>query len=146
MIACLVAHDWQGFAQLFADDFRMSDRRRVVQLELDRDRYVAFTREVADGRTVRGDSELLATRGERLALTRSTFEFTDADVGPSEIAFLILTEVDARGRIVAYVRFDLDDLDAAYAELDARWAGRRGGEDHGGGRVGAALPAGVRAA
>jgi len=49
------------------------------------------------------------------------YEFSDADVGPSEIAFVILTEVDARGRIVAQVRWDLEDLEAAYAELDARW-------------------------
>lgn len=120
VIAAIVAHDWQRFRQLFADDFRMSDRRRVVQLELDREQYVAFTREVADGRTVRAASELLATRGERLALTRPVYEFSDADVGPSEIAFLILTEVDARGRIVANVRWDVEELDAAYAELDAR--------------------------
>ncbi len=121
VIACMVAHDWQRFEQLFAQDFRMSDRRRVVQLELDRDQYVVFTREVANGRTLRGDSQVLATRGDRLALNRSTFVFMDTDVGPSEIAFLILTEVDARGRIVAYVRWDLGDLDAACAELDARW-------------------------
>ena len=121
VIACMVAHDWQRFEQLFAQNFRMSDRRRVVQLELDRDQYVAFTREVANGRSLRGDSQVLATRGDRLALNRSTFVFMDTDVGPSEIAFLILTEVDARGRIVAYVRWDLDDLDAACAELDARW-------------------------
>ncbi|MBI3781909.1 MAG: nuclear transport factor 2 family protein [Deltaproteobacteria bacterium] len=121
VIDSMVAHDWRSFEQLFAENFRMSDRRRVVQLELDRDRYVAFTREVADGRTLRGDSQVLATRGDQLALNRSTFEFMDADVGPSEIAFLILTQVDHRGRIVAFVRWDLDDLDAAYAELDARW-------------------------
>lgn len=124
--ACMNAHDWQGFAQFFADDFHLSDRRRVVQLELDRDRYVAFTREVADGRAVRGASTPLATRGERLALARSTFHFADADVGPSEIAFLNLTEVDARGRIVAYVRWDLEDLDAAHAELDRRYAAGEG--------------------
>ncbi len=126
VIAAMIAHDWQRFAQLFAGDFRCSDRRRVVQLELDRDQYIAFTREVADGRTIRAESELLATRGDRLALTRPTYEFSDADVGPSEIAFLILTEVDARGRIAAYVRWDIDDLDAAYAELDARFEAGEG--------------------
>ena len=126
MIAAIVAHDWQRFAQLFADDFRMSDRRRVVQLELDRDQYVAFTREVATWGTGRAESELLATRGERLALNRLVYEFSGADVGPSEIAFLILTEVDDRGRIVAYVRWDVEDLDAAYAELDARYEAGEG--------------------
>ncbi len=128
VIAALIGHDWRRFAELLAEDFRISDRRRVVQLELDRDQYIAFTREVADGRTIRATSELLATRGERLALTRPVYEFSDADVGPSEIAFLILTEVDVRGRIVAYVRWDLDDLDAAYAELDARYEAAEGAE------------------
>jgi len=104
----------------------MSDQRHVVQLELDREQYVAFTREVADGRTVRNRWEMVATRGDRLAVTRSFYEFADADVGPSEIAFLILMEVNERGRIVANVRWDLDDLDAAHAELDARWAAGEG--------------------
>ncbi|MEO8602346.1 MAG: nuclear transport factor 2 family protein [bacterium] len=122
VIASLVAHDWQRFEQLFAEDFHLSDRRHVVQLELDRGQYVAFTREVADGRTVRGESTLIATRGERLALTHSSFVFADTDVGPSEIAFLIIQEVDERRRIAAYVRFDPDDLAAAYAELDRRYA------------------------
>src|SRR6185295_13453073 len=108
VIAAMIAHDWQAFARLFADGFRCSDRRRVVQLELDREQYLAFTREVADGRTIRATSEVVATRGERLAITRSVFEFADADVGPSEISFLILTEVDERGRIAAYVRWDLE--------------------------------------
>ncbi len=122
VIAHMVTHDWSGFEQLFAETFRMSDRRRVVQLELDRDQYVAFTREIADGRALRARSEIVATRGERLALTRSTFELTDGDVGPSEVAFLLLTQVDERGGIVAYVRWDVEDLVPAYAELDARWA------------------------
>src|SRR6185369_3595985 len=107
--AAIIAHDWERFAELFAGGFRMSDRRRVVQLELDRDQYVAFTREVADGRAGRAESELLATRGERLALTRLVYEFSGADVGPSEIPFLLLCEVDVRGRIVAYVRWDVED-------------------------------------
>jgi hypothetical protein len=122
VIARMVAHDWPGFEQLFAEGFRMSDRRRMVQLELDRDQYVAFTREIAGGRAIRACSEIVATRGERLSLARSTFEFTDGDVGPSEVAFLILTQVDDRGRIDVYVRWDLEDLASAYAELDTRWA------------------------
>ena len=65
--------------------------------------------------------------GQTLALNRSRFEFADADVGPSEISFLILTEVDDRDRIVAYVRFDLEDEDAAWAELDRRFDASEGG-------------------
>src|SRR5262249_1835533 len=34
----------------------------------------------------------------------------------------LLVEVDTRGRMIRNVRWDVEDLDAAYAELDARWA------------------------
>ena len=54
VIAALVAHEWAAFEALFAESFRCFDRRRVVQLEFDRAGYVAFTREVADGRSIRG--------------------------------------------------------------------------------------------
>ena len=67
--------------------------------------------------------ELLATRGERLSLHRHEFEGTVPD-GGGPLALdphLALHEVDADGRIVAIVLFDLEDLDAAYAELDARF-------------------------
>jgi class 3 adenylate cyclase/ketosteroid isomerase-like protein/tetratricopeptide (TPR) repeat protein len=121
VIQCLIGHDWEGFRQLFADDFRMSDRRRVVQLELDREQYVAFTREIAAGRMVRNHWELVATRGDRLAVIRSFYEFADTTVGPSEVVFLLLMEIDAHGRIVANVRWDPDDVAAAHAEIDLRY-------------------------
>jgi len=118
---CLMAHDEEGLARLFAEGFHYSDRRRLVQLELDLEQFLAFTRELRAGRAVRIDSRVLATRGERLALGRSTAEVTDADVGLSEILSFIVFEVDERGRFIWWVRFDPEDLAAAYAELDARW-------------------------
>jgi len=121
LIDSVVAHAWTRYTQLLADDFRMFDRRRVVQLEMDRARLIAFAREIADGRAIRARAELVATRGERLALTRLTFEFEGGDVGPSEVAFLLLTEVNDQGRIVTGVRWDPEDLDAARGELDARF-------------------------
>ena len=49
--------------------------------------------------------------------------FSDRDQGPD--AFLIevlsVVEINADERIVALVAFDLDDIDAAFAELDARY-------------------------
>ena len=126
LIAAVVATDWARYEALFAETFRGFDRRRLVQLELDRDAHVAFARELADGRRARGRSELVATRGERLALMRLPFVFEDADVGPSEVDSLLVMEVDAAGRLAAYVRFDPDALDAAWAELDARFAAGEG--------------------
>ena len=35
--------------------------------------------------------------------------------------YLAITEIDADDRIAAHVMFDADDIDAAFAELDARY-------------------------
>jgi hypothetical protein len=43
------------------------------------------------------------------------------DVGPSEIDWRLIVEVNERGEHVAIVVYDPEDIDAAYAELDARF-------------------------
>ena len=65
--------------------------------------------------------DLVATRGERLALMHSVMEMEDDTVGPSVIESLMLIETDERGAIAAYDRWDLEDEDAAWAEIEARW-------------------------
>src|SRR5262249_34277103 len=65
---------------------------------------------------------ILATRGERLALVRWVWSGAADTFGPSEIEFLEVVEVDASGRQTLNVTFDPGALDAAYAELDARYA------------------------
>src|SRR5207247_2160307 len=59
---------------------------------------------------------------ERLYLSSFRFEGTDRDVGPSEVEWLAVVEVDDAGDRVAMVHLDPDDLDGAYAELDRRYA------------------------
>jgi len=63
--------------------------------------------------------QVLATRGDRLALARMLWRGAAGDVGPSEVEWLQVVEVDDRGDHIALVLFN--DVDAAYAELDARW-------------------------
>jgi hypothetical protein len=60
-------------------------------------------------------NELLATRGERLALHRQVLATGD---GHHEIEYLALNEVDVVGRLLVATMFDPSDLDAAYEELD----------------------------
>jgi hypothetical protein len=72
--------------------------------------------------SARFTAEVLATRGERLSLRRVLWSGAGSAVGPSEIEFLQVDEVDADGNFVANVTLDLDDLEAAYAELDGRFA------------------------
>src|SRR5262249_56016015 len=59
--------------------------------------------------------DTLATRGDRLALTRVR---PARGEGPS---WLELVEADAGGEATTLTLFDDDDVDAAFAELDARY-------------------------
>jgi hypothetical protein len=89
---------------------------------------VAQFRLLFDQPASRWRETLIATRGERLALTRTNFE-AEVTGGGGPLAFdehLSLTEVDADGRWITCVTFDLEDLDAAYAELDARYEAGEG--------------------
>jgi hypothetical protein len=114
------ARDWERFAALGAA-FRGIDRRRLVRLELDRDAWLASYRQMFE-MTSGFHAEVLATRGERLAMMRFRWQGTDRSIGPSEIESLGVLEVDGHGEVLAVVEFDPDDQGAAYAELDARYA------------------------
>jgi hypothetical protein len=114
----------------------------MVQLELDRDQWLASYRQIVEMTSSRPTRQVLATRGDRLALIRADWEGIEVSIGPSEIEWLMVIEVDGRGDHVAVVAFDLDDLDAAYAELDARYTA---GEAAAHPRVSATMQAFLRA-
>ena len=58
--------------------------------------------------------------GERLALT-SCVRVSASGPEAFHTEVLDVVEIDADERIAALVVFDLDDIDAAFAELDARY-------------------------
>jgi hypothetical protein len=116
------AGDWDRVAEAFGPKFRLIDRRSYAHLELDRDRNLESMRMRFEMTSSRVRAEVLATRGERCALERTRFELADGDVGPSESESLSVVEVDARGALETTVTFNADQLDAAYAELDDRYA------------------------
>ena len=115
--------DWDGILAMISPAMRMDDRRRIMRLEIGYDEFVVQFRMLFDQPASRWQEQLLATRGERLSLTRTRFEAEVADGGgPLAVEdHFSLAEIDAEGRIIAFVTFDLDDEDAAYAELDARF-------------------------
>jgi ketosteroid isomerase-like protein len=119
--AAFEARDWAGVAALIASGFRQSDRRKTAQIEMDREGYLAGLRFLFDVAAPAYTCELLATRGDRLALSRAVLRGAGAEVGPFESELLALVEVDEEGRQLGRVTFDAGDLDAAYAELDARY-------------------------
>ncbi|MFV8054395.1 BTAD domain-containing putative transcriptional regulator [Mycobacterium sp. 48b] len=115
--------DWAAISDILADQVSTDDRRRVINAGVRRGRDAALdeTRAVADAGTRKMTAAVVATRGQRLTLNR--IRALGNDDGPEGFyaEALSVFEVDEADRITAYVAFDLDDLDAAFAELDARY-------------------------
>lgn len=112
------ARDWDGLAKLMADDIRTDDRRRVANAgtRRGRDAEIANMRSVADIGNTYLASVVVAVRGTRLILTR-------VSGGPGEflIELLSVVEINSDNQIAAIMLFDLDDIDSAFEELDARY-------------------------
>jgi hypothetical protein len=68
----------------------------------------------------RFDRTLVATRGERLALTHDLVTFRDRDYGPAEVAAYNVCEIDERGLVTRIVAFAPEELENAIGALDAR--------------------------
>jgi hypothetical protein len=66
-------------------------------------------------------TETVAIRGSRFSLTRDCCRDTDAPGQPITVEVLTVLEVDDDGLIRYMVSFDTDDINAAFAELTARW-------------------------
>ena len=64
---------------------------------------------------------VMATRGERLALSRVYSANRDLRHGEFDVELLSIVEIDADNRIATHITFDPDDIDAAFEELDARY-------------------------
>jgi class 3 adenylate cyclase len=117
----IAARDWERFASLFSPDFRHFDRTKLAQVESGRDAFLVSYRRIVEMTSAPPRYEVLATRGERLVFARMLWQGAGGDVGPSEIEWHLIVEIDERGDHIAVVNSDPDDLDAAYAELDARY-------------------------
>src|SRR5262249_34114589 len=119
---CMAAGDFTAMADTFAADYCLDDRRRVVNSGIRRGRNAAIEdlRLAADVGFTNVTSNVIATRGAHLVLTR-VFWSEDQRPEAFQTDNLIVTEVDAAERMAAVVLFDLDDFDAAIAELDAQY-------------------------
>ena len=124
--ATLAARDWGAMAELLAANTSNEDRRRVLNAEvrLGRDSVLEDLRASVEviGITYAAVS-VIATRGERLVLVRARLGNKDR---PEEVLFdvLQLIELDDEERVAAVVTFDADDLDAAFREIDGRYAAK----------------------
>ncbi|WP_416585331.1 BTAD domain-containing putative transcriptional regulator [Mycolicibacterium elephantis] len=115
--------DWVAMASLFANDFHGHDRRSVVKFDIrEPDALIESHRVGLEFGISAASPTTLAIRGERLALAHVHYGVSDEQPGAFEVHVLHLVEVDSDERIVAIVAFDLDDIDAAIAELNERYA------------------------
>ncbi|GAA4290118.1 BTAD domain-containing putative transcriptional regulator [Mycobacterium paraffinicum] len=121
--AYFAARDWNAMANAMAQNMVDDDRRRMVNagIRRGRDVEVANSKATAEIGAETIESTVIATRGERLALCRSSIIGRNKQSGPFRIEFLSVLESDAQERLAAHVALDLDDFDTAMAELDARY-------------------------
>ncbi len=122
LTACTAAHDWKGLSEILADDIAIDDRRRVVNSGIThgRDAAVANMSGIVDVGLTNVSSTIIATRGDRLDLCRTCVSGRDRPEA-FQIEFLSVVEIGADERITTRVLFDLNDIDAALEELDARY-------------------------
>ena len=86
-----------------------------------RDAHIADMQALADDREQNMTSTVIATRGERLVLFGVRSRPRSGTRGIPSPRCSCIVEINADERIVAVVSFDLDDIDAAFEELDARY-------------------------
>ncbi|GAB1813763.1 hypothetical protein MUNTM_28020 [Mycobacterium sp. MUNTM1] len=117
------ARDWDAITELLTDDYCGDDRRSVVGSGIRRgpDAAIEDYRSAADVDVTDASSETVATRGTRLALMRARYARSTLETETFRVDFIQIVELDTDDRIAAMAAFDLDDFDAAIAELDARY-------------------------
>ena len=117
---------WDEFDKMYSPDVIVESRRRIVGFtrdDLPSGDWPREARRLHDiAGAVRAQTVAIAVRGERLALTRLEVGYQDTTPGAPRDEALILYGLDENGRIALHVFFDLDDMDAAMAELDAAHA------------------------
>ncbi len=115
--------DWDAMAELLSDDIDSDDRRKVVGAGIrhGRDAEIANVRAAADVGTLSAALRVIAVRGQRVSLSRIVLSGKGQQPDAFGTEVLGIIEIDESGQIVARLVFDVDDIDAAFADLDARY-------------------------
>ncbi|WP_269203964.1 BTAD domain-containing putative transcriptional regulator [Mycobacterium colombiense] len=130
---CLTTRNWAGMTDTMAGDFSSHDHRKVVNAGVlrGRDANIANMLAVAEVGFEGLTSTVIATRGQRLVLTRIRSSAHGFNAGEISADMLGMLEIDADNRFTAGAIFDADDIDAAFAELETRYlAGEAAAHEH----------------
>ena len=120
---CFAARDWHAMAETLADDVSAEDRRAVVRAvtRRGRDTYAGDWQTFAEVGFTNITSTVIATRGERLVLSRHRVSRRDQQPHAFVVEVLAVVEIDGDDQVTTIVAFGPDDVDAALEELDARY-------------------------
>ena len=116
---------------MLADDYHTDDRRHLGGGIHGRDAEIANVKVQADLGVTHITVTPIAVRGERLVLGRVCYSGRDKELEVIAAEMLIVCDINADGQSTAAVAFDLDDIDAAFEELDRRYlVGEAAGHAH----------------
>ena len=127
LFALFVERRWEEMGALYAHDLLLDDRRQGLRrLSTDRATQINNVRAIADLGVADITQTPLALRGNRLCLSHVQYDIGDSRPDAFVAEMLAITEVDTAGVMVARIVFDLDDFEAAVAELDRRYLAGEG--------------------
>lgn len=116
-VEALQSHDVDAVVAAYADEFVFDDRRRLSGAPIiGRDAMRAAVTRICDQYT-QFDVRVLAVRGDRLFMAESRW----ADESGNATEYLHVTEVNDADQVIYDGRFDNDDFDSAYRELERRY-------------------------
>jgi ketosteroid isomerase-like protein len=115
------AKDWDAMRALASRDLTFEDRRKWSMLSGGVDLWIKSVELIQTASGVAFDDELIGALGERIELRRRVVTGAGPDGNVFESEFIVLTEIDADGRITASINFDLEDRRAAFAEAHVRF-------------------------
>jgi len=109
--------------EILAEEYSSDDRRHVVNVGVrhGRDVAIANMQTTAELGITFWASDVIATRGSRLVLSRDRWSGHDQRPDAFHTDVLSIVEINADNQIAARAMLDPDDIDAAFAELDARY-------------------------
>jgi ketosteroid isomerase-like protein len=113
----LQARDIETQLSVYSDQFVYDDRRRLSGHPIENRAELRAAMERIHDQYSHFEWRILAVRGERLYLGWSRW----ADDAGNESTYLHVGEIDDDGRITYDGRFDEDDFEGAYRELDRRY-------------------------
>ena len=111
------SHDVDGLVAVYSDRFDYDDRRRLSGDPIDSPAALRVAAARILEQYPNFEWRILAVRGERLELHRSRW----SDDAGNETTYLHVVEIGDDARITYDSRFDEDDFEGAYCELDGRY-------------------------